>query len=271
MTQAPADRRQANLTSILTILAIMVVIGFTWRGCWYATPLGDDTIATYLAGDGSPQDIQKALSQLKDRAHEGEDLSRFHEGLAGLTDHEVVQIRATLAWTLGALTEDERLVAALRKLVADDAATVRYNAATSLAPKDFDAARPVLHEMLTQVTVKAPVAGKLDVPRNRKSLQVGLILGRVESKDGVRHDVTSPIAGRLRKTVQAHGTEVAQGDDLFLIEPTMGQIENALVVLRLLGKKEDAPAIQGIVEGRIQVDEGTRRLAQATLETIRTR
>ena len=119
---------------LLTIFVVLVVIGLTWRSCWYATPLSDAEIERLLEGDAPDNRIQKALSQLKGRADKKDgDVAKFWPGVEKLAAHRTPQIRSTAAWVMGAAPDHEGFGPVLERLLTDPAILVRYNAALSLA------------------------------------------------------------------------------------------------------------------------------------------
>ena len=269
------DKRTfASMNATLTLVVILVIIGLSWRSCWYATPLSDGQMESRLQGKGSESEIQKALSQLKDRIEAGDDdVDRFYDGLVGLAGHETAQIRSTVAWVMGAARKHELFEAPLLELLADPVVQVRYNAAVSLGSRGVGAARAVLKDMLDVYRLRSPIAGTVREPRSPgESLRAGKIVARVETPNGDRRDLLSPLDGRLSKLVVKHGEEVGVDATVAEIEPSQGgQIENALIALAGVATIDDLPAVQRIVEGHLQVSEGTRRMAVDLARAIRER
>lgn len=266
-----SPRARGNLSSIVTLLLILVVIGLSWRQCWYATPLSDAEMSRRLGAEASESDIHKALSQFKERLDRKEDVERWYGAVAGLAEHPTPQIRSTAAWAMGGAPLHEGFGPPLRKLLADPEIEVRYNAAVSLGARGDPTARATLRLMLDEHVVVAASAGKVEQPRGQgETTRFGQILARIQPRQGAAIDVVAPLSGRLVKAEARHGLEVEAGAELFRIAPGGGQIENALLALGRIGDPEDIPAMQFIAEGRFNVSEPTRRLAAQLIATLKT-
>ena len=269
-----AASKAPNLTATITILAVLVVVGLAWRSCWYATPLSDAEIERILEDEDAEENrLQKALSQIKARL-DGKDASarRHLDRVAALAGHPVAQIRSTVAWVLGAAPEEPGHDAVLERLLQDAEPLVRYNAATSLGARRNPAAREVLLRMLDVTSVPSPADGSLRAPRKKgAAVRFGQIIARVERSDGTRGDVRAPLDGRLKRLLKAHGDRVTAGEALAEIEPSAGQIENALLALARVGKPDDVTAIQRVLESSFTITPGTRRLAEEAIEALRSK
>ncbi|MCB9832385.1 MAG: HEAT repeat domain-containing protein [Planctomycetes bacterium] len=266
-------RASGNLNAIVTLMLILLVIGFGWRQCWYATPLSDAEMERYLADDAAESRIHKALSQVKERLDRHDpDAGRWFEAMARLARHETPQIRSTVAWTMGAAPEHEAFGPILLELLDDPELEVRHNAAVSLGARGEPRARPVLLAMLDELVLRAPVAGSLEQPRGQgETTRFGQILARIRDDGGRNVDLIAPVSGRLVRVTARHGARVAVGDELFAIGPGAGQVENALIALARIARPEDLAAMQRIAEGRFNLGDTTRALAQRLIEDLRAR
>ncbi len=266
------SQRNPSAGAVVTLFVVLALIAWSWRGCWYATPLSDEEIQTRLENPKSPNDVQKALVQVKDRLEEsdgnGED---FLPAVIALAVHPTPQIRSTVAWVLGAAPDTEEVRRSLKALLDDEDISVRYNAACSLAAHGDDAGHDVLITMLAPTTVRSPADGVFRNPRaTEKWVRRGQILGRVETPEG-EVDVLAPLDGRLIRRVHAHGDVVRKGEPLVEIDPSPGQIENALYALGRVGTRQDLSAVREIAEGARQITAGTRTVAQRVLQVLEKR
>ncbi len=265
---APTSPGRAN--SIMSVVIMLVIIGFSWRSCWYATPLSDADMNKYLSGQGSDSQIHKALSQFKKRADEDDPHAKdWYTSVAKLTKHKTQQIRSTAAWAMGAVPTCQEFVSALIPMLQDEALQVRYNAAVSLGAAGHQEARATLRLMLDSQVLKAEISGTVEQPRAQgEHIRNGQIIARLKPKDGKKFDVIAPLDGRLARVVARHGKKVAKNDDLFVIEPEDGQLENAIIALSRCGTKDDIPALQPIKEGRFGASTPTQKLAESAIKEL---
>ena len=256
-------------STIITLLVMLFIIGWSWRSCWYATRLSDSEMERRLSGKGTDNDIQKALSQLAERLEEGEEgLEKYFPAVMALAQRETVQLRTTAAWTMGAAPKHEAFRAPLKTLLEDESPTVRHMAACALSSHGDASVRPVLKSMLERYMVPSPAEGELRQPRGlNESVRLGQILGRIEV-DGKTVDVITPIEGKLVKRNKGHGDAVREGETIMEIEPTLAQITNALAALGKVGTKEDIPAVKAIADGTRSVDAGARPWAVKVLQEL---
>ncbi len=264
--------RNPSAGAVITLFVVLALIAWSWRSCWYATPLSTEEIQSRLESPKSPNEVQKALVQVKDRLEEkGADTERFLPAVMALTANPTPQIRSTVAWVLGAAPDTEEVTASLKALLDDEDLSVRYNAACSLAAHGNDAGHDVLITMLAPTTVRSPTEGVFRNPRaTEKWVRRGQILGRVETPKG-EIDVVAPLDGRLIRRVHAHGDVVKEGEPLVEIDPSPGQIENALYALGRVGTREDMSAVREIAEGARNITAGTRAVARRVLQALGSR
>ncbi len=266
------SQRNPSAGAVVTLLVVLALIAWSWRGCWYATPLSTEEIQARLENPESANDVQKALVQVKDRLEEeGGDGERFLPAVIALGENPTPQIRSTVAWVLGAAPDTKEVEASLKRLLEDEDLSVRYNAACSLAAHGDGGGHDVLVAMLAPTTVRSPARGVFRNPRaTEKWVRRGQILGRVETTDG-EVDVLAPLDGRLIRRVHAHGDAVNEGDPLVEIDPSPGQIENALYALGRVGGREDIAAVREIAEGARKITAGTRTVARRVLKVLESR
>lgn len=258
-------------TGTITLGIILICIAVFWRGCWYATPMSEASMNAALSQEAKVGETHKALSQLKEMlVKKPAKAEAFLPKLESLVTHKTPQIRSTLAWVLGSAPKAENRKSWLMTLLEDEEKLVRFNAAVSLTAYLAPEARPVLHEMLKPTRVRAKVTGVMKQPRGQgQDVRFNLTLGRIELKNGDKVDVTSPIDGRLSACLKSHNAAVAIDDILFKIQPSDGQIENALIALNFYSSKADIAIFEQLARGKMAISNDARKLAQGYAERIR--
>ncbi|MCA9320288.1 MAG: hypothetical protein KDB53_06120 [Planctomycetes bacterium] len=266
------NRPKNSASTVVTLVVILLLIGLSWRSCWYATPMDDATMTHILSGKGSDGDIQKALLQIQSRGEKGDDSVQEHyEAVVGLADHPTSQIRSTVAWLMGAQPGVASFEAPLRRLLDDSALAVRQNAALGLANRGDASVRPLLLSMLEKHEIRSEWKGVLEDPRAPKSaVRVGQIVARVVAEDG-RHDVLAPIDGTISSRRLAHGDPVDVGTLLLVLEPSVSQITNAVVALGRVGTKDDISVLRELIEGPRPLSDDARRYAAKVLQSLQSR
>ncbi|MFT7616476.1 MAG: biotin carboxyl carrier protein [Planctomycetota bacterium] len=263
-------KNPGRTNSILTVAVMLVLIGFSWRSCWYATKLSDSQMEKLLSGDGSDGQVHKALSQFVDRVEQKDAKTEdWYDEVLGLAKHKTSQIRSTAAWAMGCVPEHAPFVGALTPLLDDESLQVRYNAAVSLGASKQESARPMLRMMLDSHAIPSPLSGTMEEPRAQNEyVRSGQILGRLKRADGSKLNIIAPLDGRIAKVVKRHGVAVSEGDELFVLEPNEGQLGNAMIALARCGTKDDIPILTKIKNGRFNSSATIQELAAKAITAL---
>ena len=270
---AAAAARRKTPWPLAVVAVLFVVVPFlTWYTTWFGRGLSDEKIDEYLR-EGKPRHAQHALSQVAERLARGDAGARkwFPQVLA-LAESPVADLRMTAACVMGEEGRSEEFRAALARLVEDPEPIVRQNAALALVRFRDQRGRPELLAMLRPYTVRAAAGGtaqtalSVGTPVKRDSLLV-----RFAVNQNLFEEVRSPLPGRVERSFVEEGKEFRAGDELFLISPDPGQVQNALVGLAYVGAAEDLPEIEPYAEGVEGMPEGVKRQAALTAEAVRRR
>lgn len=263
------------LLPVLAVLFVLVPFLF-WRGTWFGRRLDDGELVRYLADTEHPRQVQHALSQIADRIVAGESaIERFYPQVRALVHHDAREVRMTVAWVLGQDPRNEEARHALSDLLDDPEPLVRRNAALSLVRfgDERDRGHAEIVAMLHPYTVLSPAAGRVRLRLETGSpVNPGTLLARVEPSDrAAAVEVRSPVSGEVRDWLVEDGSEVAQDDPLFRIEPSDQEVWEALRALYLVGRTEDLEDVERYAKGGITVSEEVRRQASLTADAIRRR
>ncbi len=266
----PPTKAPGRANSIMSVVIMLVIIGFSWRSCWYATKLSDSDMVELLGGEGNDSRIHKALSQFVDRAENKDPrVKDWYDLVAKLGQHKTSQIRSTAAWAMGYIKDYPPFIPVLTAMLDDEELQVRYNAAVSLGAAKQKVARPILRLMLNEHAIKSPIDGTLEEPRAQgEYVRFGKILARLKTQDGKKTNLIAPLDGRLSRVGVRHGKAVKMGDELFVIEPSEGQLKNAIIALARCGSADDLDVLAPIKEGRFGANTSTQELAREAIKAL---
>ena len=259
---------------IVIFVTILVIIGITWRGCWYGAPLSDKQITSFLSGEGSLNDMQKALAQVEKKIQEHPGSAKsFYPLVANLVIHEAPKIRSTTAWVMGMDPKHEPFGVGLRTLLRDQEPLVQRNAALGLVRRGSDDGLDIVRSMLADYVVRAPAGGDLVAVLSRKeTVRVGTKLARIREDNGTATDIASPLDGTVRKVEALIGKRIEEGAEVLRIAPTDPEIANAVAALRFIGTMEDIALVQRVLNGELKTATAeTVQIAKQTLEVLRKR
>ena len=161
----------------------------------------------------------------------------------------------------------------LRRLIADPATLVRWNAALALARFSDAAGEPQLRDMLQPLALAAPQAGTLKFClKEQDAVQSGGIVARISSVGGANSvDVASPVVGKAGRLVAKDGGHISPGNTIAVIEPGEAQVFEALRALVLVGHPETLPQVERFAAGVPGISERVRQQALLTAQAIRQR
>lgn len=266
--------RRANL--IVTLVAVMfILVPFLfWRDTWFGRELTDDEIRQYLADTDSPRKAQHVLIQISERMAAGDSsVTQWYPEVVELAEHDLAELRVTVAWLMGQDRENQQFRATLLTLLEDNEPLVRRNAALSLANFGDPAGRPVLRSMLRPFTITTPHAGKL---QNRlvqdDSASHETLLARVEQPGADEPaEVRSPVPGIVRERLLRDGSDVAVGDEIMVLDPDPDHIFQALRALFLVGTEEDMEDVRRFLRPSDEMPASVPQQARLTADEIRRR
>jgi hypothetical protein len=268
-----SPRRRSPLPLVI-LAAIFIVVPFlAWYGTWFGRTLTDDDISKYLVEEDKPRHVQHALSQIVERIQKGDaSVKRWYPQIVALASSPTTEIRQTVAWTMGQDHQSQEFHAALLRLLADKEPIVRRNAAIALVRFGDASGRPELLAMLQPYSVAAPFAGTINsVLPEGSAVTMGSLLARIRQGDEQVQEVRSPLSGKLSGIAMREGVPVAVGDRLLTIAPDVETVENALVALSYVGKREDLALIERYAQGVEAVTERIKEQAALTAKAIQSR
>lgn len=272
--QDPFVTRKATLIATAVAIASVVVPAWFWMDTWFGRELTDDQIQEYLADTEYPRKAQHALAQLSERIANGDETARqWYPDVLALADHELPQLRLTVAWLMGDDTENQQFHQSLLKLLRDTHPMVRRNAALALTKFDDASGLDEIRGMLKSYRLKSEFAG---IVKNRlqpgDSFDINALLVRIES-DGEDdpQDLRAPLPGIVQEQLHADGTRINAGDEVTVIRPESVHAMQALLGLYMVGTIEDIELIKPYQRQRDDFDANVMQQANLTVEQIRTR
>ncbi len=276
--RGPAGRRRGGVRGPLLLLAFaaacVLVPGLFWWGTTFASRLDDAELTENLRTDASPRAVQHAIHELSVRFEEGRPgMDRFAPGLVGASRRAEDAVRVAAAWCMQFDARRPEFTERLRELVADDRSElVRRNAALALAKTGDGAALPVLRAMLAPVTVRAPLAARVEsVVALESAVREGGMVARLRAADGSELELRSELAGTVAEQPVRAGDDVAAGASVVVLRPEPEHVENAAAALALVGTESDAVALAEIADARSPFAEEVRATARWAAASIRAR
>jgi HEAT repeat protein len=264
-TSPEAKRRRANLLLILVAAATVLVPFLFWQQTWFGKPLTDEQASEYLADREHPRRIQHALVQITERMERGDrTVERWYPQIAELKDSPVVELRVTLAWTLGGDTRSKLFHQTLLSLLSDPALLVRRNAALSLVRFGDASGKHEILSILQPLSIHAPVGGvvRYRAPEGT-SVDVNAMIASVQPSTETPEstEVHAPLPGTVHRRSAEDGATVARDQQILVLAPAEDAVWEALRALYLIGAPEDLP----IVEAFTSADYSDRIREQAAL------
>jgi HEAT repeat protein len=261
--------------AIVVVVALFVLIPFfSWYGTWFGRPLSDAKMEQYLHDRDKPRNVQHALTVISQRILEGDQtVKRWYPGIIEAAGNETPEVRSTAAWVMGQDNAYQEFHARLSVLLLDPNPGVRHNAALALVRFGDASARPELVEMLKPTTLRAAVAGTVEllVKDEGAALAPGAPLSRIRQDDGQIVEMRAPEASRIESIAVADNGRVLESAELMTLSPEGEQIRSALVALYIVGQPEDIPFIQRYTRSISGLPDSVPRQALSTIDAIRAR
>ena len=182
---APPPRPGGTVIIVVPVLLVVITFLF-WYQTWFGRPLRDQEMANYLSDFSAPHKTQHALSQLAERIARGDAAARrWYPQIVRLSGSSELGLRLMAAWVMGQDNKSPEFHQALRKLVEDPEAMVRWNAALALTRFDDAAGEPQLRLMLRECIVRAPQAGTVSLRvKEGESVKSRELVARIQVTDG---------------------------------------------------------------------------------------
>jgi hypothetical protein len=244
-----------------------------WNATWFGRPLTDDQISKSLSDHKHAREIQHALTQLEIRMERNDtSVRRWYPQLISLASDPLTEIRVTDAWVMGQDTTSEDFHEVLRKMLSDPQPMVQRNAALSLVRFGDDSGHGVIVGMLQPFAMPAPTSGTVrERLKPGDALNPGTLVGHIDSGDRSSSEIRVAVPGTLTAWAVADKSAIAAGRSLLFIAPSNEIVWEALRALYLIGKPEDATAIEPYLRGGEDVPSQVREQARLTLERVRSR
>jgi hypothetical protein len=278
---APAPARAAGPSfggkwtyAVLAVALLFVLMPFLfWNATWFGRPLTDDQISKSLSDHKHAREIQHALTQLEIRMERNDtSVRRWYPQLVSLASDPLTEIRVTDAWVMGQDTTSEDFHEVLRKMLSDPQPMVQRNAALSLVRFGDDSGHGVIVGMLQPFAMPAPTSGTVrERLKPGDALNPGTLVGHIDSGDRSSSEIRVAVPGTLTAWAVADKSAIAAGRSLLFIAPSNEIVWEALRALYLIGKPEDATAIEPYLRGGEDVPSQVREQARLTLERVRSR
>lgn len=258
-------RKRTPGSGPILVLAILFVAAtcMAWYFSWFGRELSDADISKYLSDEKNPRHVQHALLQIQQRIESGDASARtWYPQLLTLSENRETEFRLTVAWLMGFDNSSAEFHQALLRLLQDQEPIVRRNAALALVRFGDSSGREEILLILKPYVVKAPAGGTIE-----STMQEGAIvarralLARITQADGSALQLRSPLAGKVKQTIKAIGSQVTQGDDLLTLNSDEQSVREALRALAIVGRPEDLSLVQSFANS----DEAAQVKAQADL------
>jgi len=258
--------------AIVPVLVVLITFLF-WYQTWFGRSLSDREMAQYLSDTSVPHKTQHALAVLSNRMEHGDGTARrWYPEIIALAQNKEPQFRSMAAWVMGQDNHSDEFHQALRKLAADPAPLVRWNAALALTRFGDAAGEPQLRAMLQPFTLASPQAGTLEFRlKADDTVQAGNIVASLRSGGTKPVDIPSPLAGKIARLAGKDGAAIGAGEAVAVIEPGETQVFEALRALLLIGHSESLPLVERFEAGVPGMPRRVREQARLTAQAIRQR
>ena len=271
--QRPRGRWRYPWAMLVVILLFVVLPFLSWYGTWFGRPLSDKQMAEYLDDKEKPRHTQQALEQIVDRINKHDpSAAQWYPKIVSLSENPVPQVRSAAAWAMQFDKSYDGFRGALVAMLKDPDPTVRHQAALSLVAMGDSSGRPELVSMLQFRSIRADAAGKATILLHEgDACAAGGPIARIEQPNGNKIETRASEAGRVERLSVSSGAEVAEGQELAVLSPSIDQVWEALRALYLVGQPEDIPSIQRYTMDLPGMPDRVRKQAAATTEAIRSR
>jgi hypothetical protein len=260
--------------AMLVVIILFVVVPFlSWYGTWFGRPLSDKAMAEYLEDKEKPRHTQQALEQIVDRINKHDpSVAQWYPRVVSLSESPVPQVRSAAAWAMQYDKSYDAFRGALLAMLNDQDPTVRHQAALSLVAMGDSSGRRELVSMLQFRPLRADASGKVTVLLHEgDAVAAGGPIVRIDRPDGNKVEARASEAARVERLSVSTGTQVAEGQELAVLSPSIDQVWEALRALYLVGQPDDISSIQHYAMDLPGMPDRVRKQAAATTEAIRSR
>ena len=243
-----------------------------WWNTWFGRHLSDAQLNEYLHDNKKPRHIQQALVQMSERMGHGDAVvKQWYPDLVRLSGDPVEEVRNTDAWVMGQDSSDPLFHGTLLKMLGDTSPMVRGNAALSLVRFGDATGRAQIVALLQPAVVNSSEAGRIvDADRPGTAIHQGGLLAQLQTSDGRKIEIRSPIPGRIRSVSQPGATADA-GAEVAVVDPAGEQVWEALRALYLIGQLDDLPAVRPYERELPDISNDVRKQAIETDKAIQAR
>ncbi|MGC1685856.1 MAG: hypothetical protein WA734_09575 [Candidatus Acidiferrales bacterium] len=260
--------------AVLAVALLFVLMPFLfWNATWFGRPLTDDQISKSLSDHKHAREIQHALTQLEVRMERNDtSVQRWYPQIVSLASDPLTEIRVTDAWVMGQDNTSEEFHQALRKMLLDPEPMVQRNAALSLVRFGDDSGHGVIVGMLQPFAMPAPSSGTVrERLKPGDALNPGTLVGHIDSGNHGSTEIRVAVPGTLTAWAVPDKSAIIAGQTLLSIAPSSEIVWEALRALYLIGKPEDAAAIEPYLRSGEDTFPQVREQARLTLERVRSR
>jgi len=263
--------RTQKLLFFVTAWLICLMPFLFWWNTWFGRKLSDQQLNEYLHDTKKPRHIQQALVQVGERITRHDPTAKqWYPDLVRLAADTVEEVRNTDAWVMGEDTTGADFHQALLRMLNDPSPMVRGNAALSLVRFGDSSGRPQIVALLQPAHVTAPQSGRIvDADRPGTAIHQNGLIAK-QQYGNVTVEIRSPIPGRIR-SVAGTGANIAAGAEIAMVDPSTGQVWEALRALYLIGQPDDLPAILPYERDLPDISNDVRQQAVETEKAIRAR
>jgi biotin carboxyl carrier protein len=258
---------------VLVVALLFVLMPFLlWNATWFGRPLTDEQIGKSLSNRQHPREIQHALAQIETRMEARDPaVKRWYPQLVALARDPLSEIRLTDAWVMGQDNAASEFHQALLELLSDPQPMVQRNAALSLVRFHDSAGRPQILSLLRPYALPAPESGRLKTRlRIGDVVNAGTLVAHLEVGAGKR-EVRTSVPGTIERWLVSDAGAVSAGQPILLIAPSESMVYEALRALVLIGRPEDATAVEPYARAVEGMPPQVQRQATLTLQILRDR
>ena len=263
-------KRWTYAVLIVALLFVMMPFLF-WNATWFGRPLTDAQLGKALNDHQHAREIQHAMTQLELRIEHNDPAAHaWYPQLVSLASDPLTEIRVTDAWVMGQDNSAPEFHAALLKMLSDPQPMVRRNAALSLVRFKDDSGHAQILEMLKPYDMPATQAG---IIRERlkpgDTINPGTMVARVEMQDGNKAELRANVPGTLLSWSVPDGSQIQPGTPIVIIAPDENMVWESLRALYLVGKPEDAAAVEPYTRAAVGMAPQVEQQAVLTLQHLR--
>jgi biotin carboxyl carrier protein len=198
-------------------------------------------------------------------------VKRWYPQLVALARDPLSEIRLTDAWVMGQDNSASEFHQALLDLLSDPQPMVQRNAALSLVRFHDPVGRPQILSLLRPYALAAPESGRLKTRlRIGDVVNAGTLVAHLEVGAG-KTEIRTSVPGTIERWLVSDAATVPAGQPILLIAPSESMVYEALRALFLIGRPEDAAAVEPYASGADGMSPQVQRQAALTLQILHDR